>query len=50
MLAKGALIYIVARAIYPLTYWTGLPVVRTLVWFAGVAGTVMVFLQVLSAI
>jgi uncharacterized MAPEG superfamily protein len=50
MLAKGALLYVVARAIYPLTYWTGLPYVRTLVWTAGVIGTVMVFLQVFSAV
>jgi uncharacterized MAPEG superfamily protein len=46
MLAKGAMLYVVARAIYPLTYWTGIPYARTLVWTAGVIGTIMVFLPV----
>lgn len=50
MLAKGALLYVVARAVYPLTYWTGLPYVRTFVWTAGVIGTVLVFLPVMSAV
>jgi len=42
MLMQGAWIYIIARAIYPLTYWTGMPYIRTLVWFAGIIGTAMV--------
>ncbi|NNC37284.1 MAG: hypothetical protein EX271_02930 [Acidimicrobiales bacterium] len=47
---KGAMLYVAARAIYPLTYWTGLPYARTVVWFVGVAGTAMVFFQVISAV
>lgn len=48
--AKGAMLYIAARAIYPITYWTGLPYARTVVWAVGVIGTVMVFLQVMPAV
>jgi uncharacterized MAPEG superfamily protein len=50
MIAKGAILYIAARAIYPLTYWTGLPYARTLVWAVGLVGTAMVFLQVFNAV
>jgi uncharacterized MAPEG superfamily protein len=50
MLAKGTLLYVIARGIYPMTYWTGIPVVRTLVWTAGVLGTFMVFIAVVSAV
>ncbi len=45
LLTKGTWLYIIARTLYPLTYWTGLPYVRTLVWTVGVVGTVMVFAQ-----
>ena len=48
--AKGALLYIVARALYPLTYWTGLPYARTLVWAVGVVGTLMLFVELLGAV
>jgi len=49
MIIKGAWLYILARAIYPLTYWAGLPWVRTLVWFASIIGTAMVFLGIVQA-
>jgi len=47
MLMKGAWVYIIARAVYPLTYWTGMPYIRTLVWFVGIIGTAMVGLTLL---
>jgi len=46
---KGAGLYIIARVIYPLTYWTGLPVVRSLVWFASLGGTIMLFIAIVTA-
>lgn len=49
LLIKGTWLYIIARTLYPLTYWTGLPYARTLVWTVGVIGTVMVFLQLALA-
>jgi len=49
LITKGAWLYIIARTLYPLTYWTGLLYARTLVWVVGVAGTVMVFLQLALA-
>ena len=49
LLTKGVWLYIIGRTLYPLAYWTGLPYARTLVWTAGVIGTVMVFLQLALA-
>jgi len=49
MVIKGGWLYIIARAIYPLTYWTGMPYARTLVWFAAIIGTAMVFLGIVQA-
>lgn len=49
MVIKGAWVYIIARVLYPLTYWTGLPYIRTLVWFAGIIGTAMVFIGIVTA-
>lgn len=50
MIGAGACMYVIARALYPLTYWTGLSYVRTVVWLAGVVGTIMVFLPTISAV
>ena len=50
MIVKGGWLYIIGRALYPLTYWTGLPYARTLVWVVSLAGTLMIFQQVLGAI
>ena len=47
MTALGAAIYFWARLAYAPTYWFGIPVVRTLAWFASVVGIIMIFLQVL---
>lgn len=49
LMVKGGWLYIIARAIYPLTYWTGLPVIRTLVWFASLAGTALVLVGIIQA-
>lgn len=49
MIVKGGWIYIISRALYPLTYWSGLPYFRTIVWFASLIGTGMVFFQIVSA-
>jgi uncharacterized MAPEG superfamily protein len=40
--AYGAVLYVVARALYVPLYASGVSVVRTLVWTAGVIGIVMV--------
>jgi len=48
MAAKGVWVYLISRALYPLTYWTGLPYVRTLAWAASIVGVVMVFLPIMG--
>ena len=47
MTALGAAIFFWGRVVYAPTYWFGIPVVRTLAWFASVVGLVLIFLQVL---
>ena len=47
MTALGAAIFFWSRLAYAPAYWFGVPVARSLIWFGGVIGTVMVFLQVL---
>ena len=49
LITKGVWLYLIARAIYPLTYWTGLPYARTLIWAVGIVGTLMVLFQILTA-
>ncbi|NNE58442.1 MAG: hypothetical protein HKN36_10060 [Hellea sp.] len=49
MIVKGAWLYLIARALYPLTYWTGLPYARTLVWFVSIVGTAMIFFQIVTS-
>lgn len=43
----GCMIFFFARLIFAPLYWFGIPVVRTLAYFAGVAGLIMIFLQVI---
>ena len=43
----GCMIFFFARLAFAPLYWFGVPVVRTLAYFAGAAGLVMIFLQVL---
>lgn len=40
--ALGAEIFLIARVVHALVYVLGIPWVRTLAWFAGVAGIVLV--------
>jgi uncharacterized MAPEG superfamily protein len=47
MTALGCAIFFWARAAFAPCYWFGVPVVRTLVWFAGTVGIALVFFQVL---
>lgn len=49
MIVKGGWLYLIGRAIYPLTYWTGLPWARTLIWFVSIVGTLVVLFQILTA-
>lgn len=48
MVQKGVWLYLIGRVIYPLTYWTGLPYARTLIWFVSVVGLVMLLLPILG--
>lgn len=45
--ALGAAIFFFARLVFAPLYWFGVPIARTLVWFAGVVGIIIIFLQVL---
>ena len=45
--ALGAQIYFWARLVYVPVYAAGIPVVRTLIWGASIAGLVMVLLAAL---
>lgn len=47
MTELGAGLFLGARILYAPCYWFGVPVLRSLAWFAGVIGIVIVFLQVL---
>lgn len=49
LLVKGGWLYLIGRVLYPLTYWTGLPYARTLVWALSLVGTLMVFAQIVMA-
>lgn len=43
----GCMIFFFARLAFAPLYWFGVPVFRTLAYFAGTAGLIMIFLQVL---
>lgn len=43
----GCMIFFFSRLVFAPLYWFGVPVVRTLAYFAGVAGLIMIFLQVI---
>ena len=47
MTAYGAMTFFFARLAYAPLYWFGVPVLRSLAWFVGVVGLIMIFLQVL---
>jgi uncharacterized MAPEG superfamily protein len=44
----GAIIFFVARVVHAITYLAGVAVIRTLAWFAGVIGCVILALAVLG--
>jgi len=48
MVIKGVWLYLIGRAIYPLTYWTGLPYARTLIWAVSIVGILMLFLPIMG--
>jgi len=41
----GAQLFVWARLVYALVFLAGVPWLRTLVWFASMAGLVIIFLQ-----
>ena len=45
--ALGGWLFVAGRAAYAPLYWLGVPVLRTLAWIVGLAGTVLVLVQVL---
>lgn len=45
--ATGAALFFFSRLAYAPAYWLGVPVLRSLLWFAGLVGTILVFLQVI---
>lgn len=45
--ATGAIIWLVARAVYVFCYALGIPVVRTLVWFTSIIGLAMMFVRMM---
>jgi uncharacterized MAPEG superfamily protein len=47
MTALGGWLFVAGRAVYAPIYWLGIPVVRTFAWLAGIAGSVIILLQVL---
>jgi uncharacterized MAPEG superfamily protein len=47
MTQLGTGLFLAARIVYAPLYWFGVPWLRTLVWFAGLIGIVMIALQVL---
>lgn len=47
MTALGAAIFFWSRVAYAPAYWFGIPVARSLIWFGGVIGTIIIFLQVI---
>ncbi len=44
----GALVFVIARAAYLPAYYVGVTGLRTLVWFAGVIGLIMMVLRLTS--
>lgn len=49
LITKGVWLYLIGRAVYPLTYWTGLPYARTLIWTVSIVGIGMILVQILTA-
>lgn len=47
--AAGAWLFLAARLVHVICYFAGIKVVRTLSWFAGVIGTLLVLSQIFLA-
>lgn len=47
MTEMGAGLFLAARIVYAPLYWFGVPWLRTLAWFAGAVGIILILLQVL---
>tara|TARA_R110002072_G_scaffold9434_2_gene45745 strand:+ start:423 stop:827 length:405 start_codon:yes stop_codon:yes gene_type:complete len=47
MTELGAGLFLAARIVYAPIYWFGVPWVRTLAWFVGMVGIIMILLQIL---
>lgn len=45
--ATGALLWIVARILYAIVYAAGIPVVRTLLWFASIIGLALMAIRLI---
>lgn len=43
----GAAIFFFSRVVFAVTYWMGVPWVRTIAWFASILGLILMFIQVL---
>lgn len=43
--ALGAMVFFYARVAYALLYWAGVPWLRSVAWFGGVAGMIIIALQ-----
>ena len=50
MAVTGAIIFLVARALYVVIYMAGIPVVRTFVWMVSWAGLVMMLIPLFDRI
>jgi len=50
MAVTGATIFLIARVVYVAIYMAGIPVLRTLVWAAGLVGLVLMLLPLLDKI
>lgn len=45
--ATGAWIWLIARVVYAVLYATGIPVARTIAWFASIIGLVMMLIRLM---
>lgn len=46
--AVGAVMWIVARVAYTILYVTGVPVLRSIVWFVSIAGLVLMIVRLMT--
>ncbi|GAA4123865.1 MAPEG family protein [Aminobacter aganoensis] len=46
--AVGAMMWIVARVAYAVLYVTGVPVLRSIVWFVSIAGLVLMIVRLMT--